>query len=501
MIAGTTYDLKFDVRFFSESKCAGSGGIDATGQIDDALLPSVIYSPVQDKDLLQTYQVRFTATSSNIGLLFRAQIPEANATVWMDIDNVSKKPVTAANQIINEILDGPHAIQVDDNTFRIEWITSVPISSQVELGPEDPNTHDAAVYPVVVSNPALTTSYSVLLTNLTSQQIYHFHVVSAANGSRTVYSVDRTFLTPEPAIDFTNGSFESGDGLKATGWKKFGQADGRTGAFPADGPATWFFGVKADEGSWSVGSASSYEIKNGRVYQRIKAVPGVMYTASAEALTLAGGGDPYDALVTLGIDPSGGVNPDSPSVVWGPETYSEGYPPYPPARNNTSVSAASTANAIAVFVRFVHKWALPFNMTAVHNVIVGFPATIPSIGAAKQLHPGTTVEITEPSIVTPVPVTETGLFYAQAPDRTSGIRVEYSGMLPNVGDKVTLLGRLGVNADGERTLTDTSCWFWHSGSSEYRQPSFRQSRICGNRYCRPFQPGSSCPCVWQCEEG
>ena len=292
MIAGTTYDLKFDVRFFSESKCAGSGGIDATGQIDDALLPSVIYSPVQDKDLLQTYQVRFTATSSNIGLLFRAQIPEANATVWMDIDNVSKKPVTAANQIINEILDGPHAIQVDDNTFRIEWITSVPISSQVEFGPEDPNTHDAAVYPVVVSNPALTTSYSVLLTNLTSQQIYHFHVVSAANGSRTVYSVDRTFLTPEPAIDFTNGSFESGDGLKATGWKKFGQVDGRTGAFPADGPATWFFGVKADEGSGSVGSASSYEIKNGRVYQRIKAVPGVMYTASAEALTLAGGGDP-----------------------------------------------------------------------------------------------------------------------------------------------------------------------------------------------------------------
>lgn len=465
VVAGTTYDLKFDVRFFSEGKGAGSVGIDTTGQIDDALLPSVIYTPVQDKDLWQTYQVRFTATTSNVGLFFRAQIPEANATVWMDVDNVSITPVTAANQTVNEILDGPHAIQVDDNTFRIEWTTSVASSSQVEFGPEAPNTHDAAVYPVVVSNPALTTNHSVLLTNLASQQLYHFRVVSAANGSRTVYSMDRTFMTPEPAIEFTNGGFELGDGSNATGWKKFGQVDGRIGAYPADGLATWFFGVKASEGSWFVGSAASYETKNGGVYQRIQAVPGVLYTASANVLTLAGRGDPYDAQVILGIDPSGGVNPDSPLVVWGPEAYSEGYPPYPPAWINTSVSATSTGNAITVFVRFVHKWALPFNLTAVDNVIVGFPASVPSIGAAKQLPQGTTVEITQPSVVTLVPVTETGFFYAQAADRSSGIRVEHNGMLPNVGDKITLQGRLGVNADGERVLTDTSYTVVGSGSA------------------------------------
>lgn len=75
-----------------------------------------------------------------------------------------------------------------------------------------------------------------------------------------------------------------------------------------------------------------------------------------------------------------------------------------------------------------------------------------SIGEARTLADGSQVQITGDSVVTLVPATETGFFYAQAPDRSSGILVETSAGLPSVGDKVLLAGTLGTNSDGERVL-------------------------------------------------
>lgn len=462
----TSYDVKFDARFDSNQKGSAAIGVDPTGQTTDPLATSIVWSPIQDNDDWQTYQVRFTAQNNQASIWFRAIVPEANATIILDVDNVSMTPVTAATQNILTIEEGPVAVQVTDTSFRFEWVTNAASNSIVQYGTAPLKSDDGVVYQNEVVDNALVTNHSVLVTGLTPMQTYYFRAISQANGYRSVYSNNRVFETPMPAQEFTNGGFELGTGTTPAGWTKFGTVDGRQGPFPATGPGGWFFGLKANEGSYFVGSAASYETKNGGYFQRIIANPGTLYTAEVDVASIAGGGAFYDDRIEIGIDPKGGINPNAASVVW-TGAWSENYPPYPPPWVRTSVSAMSDGPAITVFVRFIQQWALAFNLTAADNVTVGFPATLPSVGPARQLPNGTTVSITNGQVVTLVPVAETGYFYVQSPDGSAGIRVEISesATLPNIGDLVTLQGRVDTKSSGEKFLNQASYTVVGSGNA------------------------------------
>lgn len=69
---------------------------------------------------------------------------------------------------------------------------------------------------------------------------------------------------------------------------------------------------------------------------------------------------------------------------------------------------------------------------------------------------GVKINFTAPQVVNLVPLSETGFFYMESPDRSAGIRVETLGSLPVLGDTVLVSGRLGTNTNGERVLLNAT---------------------------------------------
>lgn len=501
--AGTAYDLTLIAKLVRSTitnqtiLAQGALGIDLTGQTSNALAPTINWLSFQEMDSWSQYGARFTATGSRTSIWVRASIGDATATVTCDVDDVVVEPAGTTGLI--SITEGPTATQVSDTTFRIDWVTDVASTSAVEYSLNAPNSDAGLSYDGAAQTPGSTTAHSVLVSGLEPDSVYHFRVESAATGYKTVYSLDKTFRTPPPALAvFTNGSFEeiegSGAERLATGWHSFpvvgggdgGDASGYIGPYPSNGAIRWLNLLKAQNGSYFAGAGGSYDRKQGGFFQRIQAVPGMTYRVDAQIATYANGGAPWDCQVWVGIDPKGGVdpgpepdpnslNPKAPWIVWAPGD-AHGSNTFPVTWIPVSVETVAESNVITVFVRFQQKWQLQFNITAVDNVTVFGPPpqTIPveSIGAAKAQSDYTMVETTDGAIVTLVPVTESGFFYVQDEDGTAGIRVE-SGAAVNVGDKVQVKGILRTLETGERVLRDTTVTSAGTGSTKIRHMGSR----------------------------
>lgn len=101
-------------------------------------------------------------------------------------------------------------------------------------------------------------------------------------------------------------------------WRKWGTVDGiqKSGQF--------HFPIPAHGGQYFLGSASSFNTKNGGVYQTVAVEPGRVYEARVWIYTLRRGGRPADTACRLGMDPTGGEDPTAPTVRWTPFTESEG---------------------------------------------------------------------------------------------------------------------------------------------------------------------------------
>lgn len=119
--------------------------------------------------------------------------------------------------------------------------------------------------------------------------------------------------------------------------------------------------------------------------------PGATYVA---AIGWGGPNAPDTFGRRLGIDPTGGTDPQAPSVVWGPLHYGPGrhlnYPgPYSPGNPNLSVSAVAQAPTMTVFVWVEHPTSTGDNLIFIDNVGLRLDPSAPVATATPTLVPPT----------------------------------------------------------------------------------------------------------------
>ncbi len=102
-----------------------------------------------------------------------------------------------------------------------------------------------------------------------------------------------------------NGGFETGS---LSPWTTFGQTDGVQG--------TAQYNVGPYEGSYYFGAAANNDQKNGGAWQRVSVTPGRILHARAFINTYREGEEEKAVAAELGVDPSGGTDPESSKVVW-----------------------------------------------------------------------------------------------------------------------------------------------------------------------------------------
>lgn len=512
-VAGHDYDLEADLKVTSAFpyQLVASFGYDPTGQTVDPAAASVVWADpgtVLDRGQWSHYHTRFTATGPATSVWvsgLKATKEGAAEGAYLDIDNVF---LTEATEPIVTITDGPTATQLSESSFVIAWETDVPSTSTVQYDPDPQDDDEGIHYDLQATQTSPTLQHSVVLTGLDPAHVYSYRVASGAPAYRAAVSRNSAFETPGPAYPFfRNGGFEDLDENfqhSLAPWVPFTiypreDIDGLVGPYPASGGTEWWGLIKANEGGYFLGSISSYGIQGGGVYQRVQAQAGETYQASFDYVTIAraedaseenpgpfgiGSADWSDVQVWVGIDPNGGVDPLSPNIVWA-QKWSENYRIFPAPEMNIGTwtddfmtpPVVAQSNAVTVFVRLHQLWGLQVNLMAADDIkLFGTqpePTTVASLGAARQLDDFTSVELSADSVVTLVPLSEPGVFYAQDIDGTAGVRVETaqtplpaagpssktltgSSWASTVGDLVRLKGVLGTNPNGERVLRDAT---------------------------------------------
>jgi hypothetical protein len=96
------------------------------------------------------------------------------------------------------------------------------------------------------------------------------------------------------------------------GWKRFGQVDG---VEPGEDGA-YFAEITSYEACCFLGTAASWNQKEGGVYQQLAVDAGEEYRLTAHTIAYRQGGVPEDVTNRIGIDPAGGIDPSAPTVVW-----------------------------------------------------------------------------------------------------------------------------------------------------------------------------------------
>lgn len=494
---GTDYDLDAQLKLFADSTDKGRAyyGYDLTGQTADPEAATIVWSPiyrVPQTDTWSQYSVRFTATGSSVSVWIRASIP-IDGWGLVDVDNIALAPAAGAARInsfdpAQPVLRNPGfedsdiVLGPDSTTATISWFTDIPSTGRVDYGTGQPEPGDPGVTDIVYENSVTAAGtpgkeHVVTLTGLQADSTYHFRFVNTAAGAKTAYSRDCMFAT---------SPVETGNANPTTRpWVAFEELDQNTGNRDPGlwGPAPQGL-PPASEGLYFFGALDSSGTKSGGLYQRVSATPGARYSFKADFLTFPQPSThPTDDMVFIAIDPLGGTDMYAPSVVWNgdgrgkhcfdPMQQDCGVgafnSPVAPAWNNnidsglgnpTEVTAVAQSDTITVFVYFWQKFNLLWNRTAADNLrlVRTDPANVASIGEARQEYDSTVVNITNPQVVTLVPISDTGFFYAQDPDGNAGIRIEPAGgSLPALGENVSITSALlATNADGERVLKNAT---------------------------------------------
>ncbi len=115
------------------------------------------------------------------------------------------------------------------------------------------------------------------------------------------------------------------------------------------------------------------------LYRQVGGVtPGVAYRAS---IGWAAPTNPTDSFGRqLGIDPTGGTDPNAPTVVWGPTHWGDGRClNYPPPDVNIDVSAYARSSTITVFIKIDHHRAAPGSMIFLDAVSLVVDTSRPAI--------------------------------------------------------------------------------------------------------------------------
>jgi hypothetical protein len=170
----------------------------------------------------------------------------------------------------------------------------------------------------------------------------------------------QTAAPPAPA-QLVNGGFNAFNKQEAgliPGWTSYGTTDGACASGRTIFKATSFEG----EGMYVAQSGSN--TKNGGAYQTVQARPGQAYrlTGRVYTRTEGDGKKPIDNNCRLGIDPTGGRDPNSPDVVWTNRTESE------QKWTLLSVEVTAQSSRITVFIRHEMRRANTWNLTLFDDI-------------------------------------------------------------------------------------------------------------------------------------
>jgi len=230
------------------------------------------------------------------------------------------------------------ATNITETSALITWETNVPATSRVEYG-------DTPYYGHSVEDSNLTQTHQMLLENLLPGVTYHYRVISTAPDYRDTSSDDRTFTTLQNFTPPVNPGFETGD---LTGWGVIGEG--------IDGVQTgpWYGDCMPHSGQYFAANAACWVWESGAFYQTFDVCPGRDYTASVWSWVywVADGspGSEQQTKSRIGLDPTGGSDPNAPTVVWSDWDieYSEGTGSW----DQISVTATATTGRMTVFLYF-----------------------------------------------------------------------------------------------------------------------------------------------------
>lgn len=242
-------------------------------------------------------------------------------------------------------------------------------------------------------------------------------------------------LAVTPKVNYlTNASFESGLG----GWTSFGNA-------PSAYTGPWFGDIGARSGSTFIGIANNWGTPKGGVYQRRTGLTSGTYNAAVWANQYHGDNPYTETRDRLGIDPTGGTDPNSASVRWSEWNYnfwhwrSEW-------KQLVSPSVTVSGGACTVFVQYDDQSLYGWHIHAFDDAaLVGAALetqVVSSPAAAKAIENGSPVQLNGMIATTDRSALGTDVLYIEDPDRTSGIRVAMTGIATAVseGDTVNVIG-------------------------------------------------------------
>lgn len=363
------------------------------------------------------------------------------------------------------LYSSPECTARGTTTATIEWATPQSSSTgKVEYSEGLPP------YTQSFLDNAASGVHSVTLTGLKPATLYHCRITASAPGKRDAYSKDFAFVTEAETQNLlVNGDFETGN---LNGWTLWGDQK------PGIRSDNFIGGIRPHTGTYYVGGAWNSCCTNpssdGGVYQQIPVNPnqpvtlrGWLYTYQGDPSQDAKFDSAYDlmCLGRVGIDPSGGTDPASGSVIWSTPTSGQDWydPNFPGKYVDIALTVQPQSSLITVFTEAgqlrlagqAKPTQLGYSAYAWDDLYLSQQATTQaaSIGDLQGMPDGLVVAVSG-VIVTAHPV-DAGAHYVEAKDRAAGIRVESEDFLLR-GTEVKVQGRLATKPSGERYLADAT---------------------------------------------
>jgi hypothetical protein len=116
---------------------------------------------------------------------------------------------------------------------------------------------------------------------------------------------------------------------------------------------SWNFGITAHSGSWFF-SAYGYNTTCSGVLTQTVTLPAGSYLASVWSRVYHGGNPENSAMNRIGIDPTGGTDPNSSNVVWS-NWDSQSRTSYSEWRQITTAAVASPGGPCTVFLQYLQQ--------------------------------------------------------------------------------------------------------------------------------------------------
>jgi len=143
------------------------------------------------------------------------------------------------------------------------------------------------------------------------------------------------------------------------------------------------------------------------IYTRVSGLqPGTAYKASLGFASGSVNAGSYGR--RLGIDPTGGVDPTSPNVVWGMDYWGNGkYLNYPPPDVNLDVSAVAQSPTVTVFVKVDHNQSIPGSVmyidmvSLIRDPVQPLPTAVPPTSVPTAIPPTRVPPTAVPPTATP----------------------------------------------------------------------------------------------------